>query len=223
MNQQPNKTLSTVTMPRATQCWRLALSVSVLTSSLLVAGCAPLILGGAMVGTAFSVSDRRSSGAQVEDQAIEFKSISRLNQALGGRGHVSVTSYNRNILLTGEVATEADLQAAKAAVAAIENVGGVVNELAVMANSTLGSRSNDAVLTSKVKASHIDARDVQGNVFKVVTERGVVYLMGIVTEREAARAADIARGVNGVKKVVRVFEVVSDAELARLQPVPAKK
>lgn len=188
----------------------------------LLAGCAPLILGGAMVGTALSVSDRRSTGAQVEDQAIEFKSVSRLNQALGGRGHVNVTSFNRNVLLTGEVASDADRQAAQAAVAAIENVGGVVNELAVMGSSSMTARSNDTLLTSKVKASLLDAGDVHGNQIKVVTERSVVYLMGIVSEREAARAVDLARGVSGVAKVVRVFELASEAELARMQSAGQK-
>ena len=223
MKNRLNKTLTAAGPQRPAMGWRLAMAATLLTSSLLATGCAPLILGGAMVGTAFSVADRRSSGAQVEDQAIEFKSISRLNQALGERGHVSVTSYNRNVLLTGEVASEADRKAAQTAVAAIDNVGGVVNELAVMANSSVGSRSNDTLLTGKVKASHIDARDMQGNVFKVVTERSVVYLMGIVTEREAGRATELARGVSGVSKVVRVFEIVSEAELARLQPPPVKK
>ena len=223
MKNRLNKTLTAAGPQRPAMGWRLAMAATLLTSTLLATGCAPLILGGAMVGTAFSVADRRSSGAQVEDQAIEFKSISRLNQALGERGHVSVTSYNRNVLLTGEVASEADRKAAQTAVAAIDNVGGVVNELAVMANSSVGSRSNDTLLTGKVKASHIDARDMQGNVFKVVTERSVVYLMGIVTEREAGRATELARGVSGVSKVVRVFEIVSEAELARLQPPPVKK
>ncbi len=223
MNIPLNKTLTATGPLRPAMGWRLVMGATLLTSTLLATGCAPLILGGAMVGTAFSVADRRSSGAQVEDQAIEFKSISRLNQALGERGHVSVTSYNRNVLLTGEVASEADRKAAQTAVAAIDNVGGVVNELAVMANSSVGSRSNDTLLTGKVKASHIDARDMQGNVFKVVTERSVVYLMGIVTEREAGRATELARGVSGVSKVVRVFEIVSEAELARLQPPPVKK
>ena len=223
MKNRLNKTLTAAGPQRPAMGWRLAMAATLLTSTLLATGCAPLILGGAMVGTAFSVADRRSSGAQVEDQTIEFKSISRLNQALGERGHVSVTSYNRNVLLTGEVASEADRKAAQTAVAAIDNVGGVVNELAVMANSSVGSRSNDTLLTGKVKASHIDARDMQGNVFKVVTERSVVYLMGIVTEREAGRATELARGVSGVSKVVRVFEIVSEAELARLQPPPVKK
>lgn len=223
MNIPLNKTLTATGPLRPAMGWRLVMGATLLTSTLLATGCAPLILGGAMVGTAFSVADRRSSGAQVEDQTIEFKSISRLNQALGERGHVSVTSYNRNVLLTGEVASEADRKAAQTAVAAIDNVGGVVNELAVMANSSVGSRSNDTLLTGKVKASHIDARDMQGNVFKVVTERSVVYLMGIVTEREAGRATELARGVSGVSKVVRVFEIVSEAELARLQPPPVKK
>jgi len=105
-------------------------------------------------------------------------------------------------------------------VAGIENVRSVVNELAIGAASSFGSRSNDAFLTGKVKASMVDAKDIQANSFKVVTERGIVYLMGIVSEREANRATDIARGVSGVQKVVRVFEIVSEADLAATQPRP---
>ncbi len=189
----------------------------------MMAGCAPLLVGGAMVGGALSYADRRTAGTQVEDQSIELKSLTRVRDAVGDRGHVSVTSYNRNVLLTGEAASEADRQAVEAAVAGIDNVRGVVNELAVAGSTSMASRSNDAVLTSKVKASHIDAKDLQANTIKVVTERGVVYLMGIVTEREANRATELARGVSGVAKVVRVFELVSEAELARLQPPPAVK
>ncbi len=200
-----------------------ALAAAALATPLLLAGCAPLLMGGAMMGTALSVTDRRSSGAQVEDQAIELKSISRLRDGLGDRGHVSITSFNRIVLLTGEVASEADRKSAEQVVAAIDNVRGTVNELAVMGSSSITSRSSDAVLTSKVKAAYFDTKDLQANVFKVVTERSVVYLMGIVSEREAARAAEVARGVGGVAKVVRVFEVISEAELARLQPPPSGK
>ena len=200
-----------------------ALAAAALATPLLLAGCAPLLMGGAMMGTALSVTDRRSSGAQVEDQAIELKSISRLRDALGDRGHVSITSLNRIVLLSGEVASEADRKSAEQVVAAIDNVRGTVNELGVMGSSSITSRSSDAVLTSKVKAAYFDTKDLQANVFKVVTERSVVYLMGIVSEREAARAAEVARGVGGVAKVVRVFEVVSEAELARLQPPPSGK
>lgn len=185
--------------------------------------CAPLVLGGAMLGSVLMVTDRRSSGAQVEDQAIELKAINRVREAVGERGHVNTTSYNRMVLLTGEVPTEADRVAVEQAVARIENVRSTVNDLALSGNSSLTSRSNDTILTSKVKASFVDARDMLSNAFKVTTERGTVYLMGRVTEREATRAADLARSVSGVQKVVRVFEIVTEAELADLQPkTPAK-
>ncbi len=197
--------------------------LAALAGAVLAAGCAaPLVVGGAMVGTAFAVTDRRTSGAQVEDQAIELKTLSRVREVLGERGHVNATSYNRSVLITGEVPTEADRQAVEQAIARIENVRSTVNELAVAGNSSLGSRTNDGVLTSKVKATFIDAKDLQSNAIKVTTERGTAYLMGIVTEREAARAAELARSVSGVTKVVRVFEVISEAELAQIQP-PAKK
>ena len=192
------------------RCAVLALSAA------LLSGCAPVIVGGAVMGGMVAV-DRRTSGAQLEDQAIELKSISRLRELLGERGHVSVTSYNRLVLISGEVPTEADRGAADQAVRQIENVRATVNELAVAVNSTLGSRSNDVIITSKVKASFIDAKDLQSNALKVVTERSIVYLMGRVTEREATRAAEVARSISGVQKVVRVFETISEAELAEMQ------
>jgi osmotically-inducible protein OsmY len=159
-------------------------------------------------------ADRRTSGAQLEDQGIELKALNRVSALAGERGHVNVTSYNRMVLITGEVANEADKAAIEQAVGQIENVRSIVNELAVTAPSTLGSRSNDVVLTSKVKASLIDAKDLQANAFKVVTERGQVFLLGRVTEREANRASDVARSISGVQKVVRVFEILTEAQLA---------
>lgn len=188
-----------------------------LSATFLLGGCTPLLLGGAAVSGALAVTDRRTSGAQVEDQGIELKAGSRLSNALGKHAHVSATSYNRTLLLTGEVATEADFKAATQAVQGIENLRSVVNELAVMPASSVSSRSTDLVLVSKVKASYVDAKDMQANAIKVVAERGIIYLMGRVTEREAVRAADIAAGVSGVKKVVRVFEMLSEEELKALQ------
>lgn len=185
-------------------------------------GCTGLVVGGAVVGS-LMVTDRRTSGAQVEDQAIEIKAVNRLQAALGDRGHVNVTSYNRMALLTGEVPTEADRAAAEQAVAQIENLKSIVNELGIGPASSVNGRMSDTVLTSKVKASFIDAADLQANAVKVVTERSQVYLLGRVTEREAKRASDVARSVPGVRKVVRVFEVISEAELANLQPQPAAK
>ena len=182
-------------------------------------GCA-LLIGGAMVGGTMMATDRRTSGAQVEDQGIELKSASRVREVLGSSGHVNVTSYNRQVLLTGEVPTDADKAAIEAAIGRTENLRTIVNDLAVMSASSIGSRSNDTLITSKVKASLVDAKDIISTAFKVVTERNVVYLMGRVTEREANRATDVARGVPGVEKVVRVLDVVSEAELAG--QVPAK-
>jgi osmotically-inducible protein OsmY len=184
-------------------------------AALSLGGCAAVVVGGA-VGTAMVASDRRTSGTQLEDQSIELKSVVRVRDAVGERGHVNVVSYGRTVLLTGEVASEADRSAIEQAVAKIENVRSTVNELAVMGSSSLGARSNDTILTSKVKASYLDAKDLQGNAIKVVTERATVYLMGRVTEREANRATELARGVSGVQKVVRVFEILTEAELAAL-------
>jgi len=183
-----------------------------------LAGCAPLLVGGAMVGGTIMVSDRRTTGTLVEDQAIELKANNRLKEVIGDRSHVNVTSYNRTVLLTGEAATEADKANVEQTVQKVDNVRSTVNELAVTIPSALATRSNDALLTGKVKATFIDAKDLQLNAFKVITERGVVYLMGRVTEREATRATDLARSVSGVQKVVRVFEIVTEQELADNTP-----
>lgn len=202
---------------------RPALLIAGLVAATALSACAPLLVGGAVVGTSMVVTDRRTSGTQLEDQSIEIKGQTRVREAVGERGHVNITSYNRNVLLTGEVAAETDKAAVEQAVAKIEGVRAVVNELAVMGSSSLASRSSDLVLVSKIKASYVDAKDVFANAIKVVAERGTVYLMGRVTEREATRATDIARGVPGVLKVVKVFEVISEAELAEIQPKQAQK
>lgn len=199
----------------------LALASATATATL--TACAPLLIGGAAVSGALIATDRRTSGAQIEDQAIEFKSGSRLKEALGERAHLNVTSYNRLVLITGEVGTEADREAAEKAIAGIDNVRSTVNEAAVLGLSSLTARSNDALLSTKVKAAFIDNGNVQANAVKVVTERGIVYLMGRVTDREANRAAEVARTIPGVQKVVRVFELISEAELADLQPKSAPK
>lgn len=198
--------------------FRPRLTLAALACATLTAGCAPLVVGTAMVGSAMMVSDRRTSGAQVEDQSIELKASARIRAAVADRGHVNVTSYNRTVLITGEALTESDKTGIDQAVRSIENVRSVVNELAVMGASSMSSRSNDTLLSTRVKANLVDAKDVQANAFKVLTERGVVYLMGRVTEREAARATELARAVPGVLKVVRVFEMLTEAELAALTP-----
>jgi osmotically-inducible protein OsmY len=181
-----------------------------------LSACVPLMLGGA-AGGVLLYTDRRTSGAQVEDAAIESKAARKVSAVLGDRGHVGVVSYNRWVLLTGEVPNEADRAALEQAVTGIENVRSVTNETAVMGSSSLTSRSNDLIVTSKVKATFVDAGDVQANAFKVVTERGIVYLMGRVTAEESDRAANLARAINGVQKVVKVTETITEEERKALQ------
>ena len=200
----------------------LALTATALVASLTTA-CVPLVLGGAMAGGTMVVSDRRTSGAQLEDEGIELRAISRIRSNLGERGHINVTSYNRQVLLTGEVPTAQDKQTVEQVIGKVENVATVVNELAVANNSSLGSRSTDTLITGRVKAQLVDARDLFSNAFKVVTENGITYLMGRVTQREADRATEIVRTTSGVQKVVRVFDLITEAELARLQPKPAEQ
>lgn len=197
---------------------RLALPLAALLVLPALGGCAAVLLGGAFVGGSLVVMDRRSSGTQLDDEAIELKSGNRIGEAIGDRGHVSVTSYNRIVLVTGEVPTEAEKAKVEQAVGRVDNVRSIVNELAVGFASSIGTRSNDTLITSKVKASLVDAKDLQAITIKVITERGIVYLMGVVSEREAKRAADVARGVGGVTKVVRVFDIVSEGALADLAP-----
>jgi osmotically-inducible protein OsmY len=184
-----------------------------------LSGCAlplvPLLVGGGMVGGGLMATDRRTTGTQIEDESIEIKAAARARE-LATLGRISITSYNRLVLITGEVPGEPEKLAVGQAVARVENVRNVVNELAVADNLTMGPRSSDAVLSAKVKATFVDAKDVQANAFKVVSERGIVYLMGRVTEREAARGAELASSIPGVQKVVRVFDILSEAELGSL-------
>ena len=186
-----------------------------------LSACFPLVAGG-IAGGAMLAADRRTSGAQLEDEGIELRAVSRIRTGFGERVHVNVTSYNRQVLLTGEVGSAQDKTAVEQLVAQVENVQFVANELGVMAGSTLGQRSSDTLVTGRVKAALIDARDLQFNAFKVVTERGTVYLLGRVTQREADRATEVVRTTSDVMKVVRVFEILSEAELARLQPPTSK-
>ncbi|MFL5077862.1 MAG: BON domain-containing protein [Microvirga sp.] len=200
-----------------------ALAAALFASSL--AGCAPLIVGAAAVGTGLMVTDRRTSGAQIDDEAIELRGALRLREQLGDQVHINVTSYNRQVLLTGETPTQAMKQQAEQIVGRVDNVRTVINEISVMTPTTLPQRSGDVLITGKIRASLVDASDLQATAFKVVTERGNVYLMGRVTQREADRATSIARQIGGVQRVVRIFEVTSAEELRargiELPPEPA--
>jgi osmotically-inducible protein OsmY len=185
----------------------------------------PLMVGGGVVMGTMVATDRRTSGAQLEDEGIEIRASSRIREALGDRVHVNVTSYNRQVLLTGEVPNAQDKQLVEQIVSRVDNVRNVANELAVMGNSTLTQRSSDTLVTGRVKAALVDAQDLVANAFKVVTERGTTYMMGRVTQREVDRATEVIRTVSGVQKVVRLLEIISEDELARTlsQASPSSK
>lgn len=199
---------------------RLAGALAVAAIAAALGGCAAAVVGGA-VATGMVATDRRSTGAQLDDQNIELRAASSLSGTFGDRAHINVTSFNAKVLITGEVATEADRQQAFQIVSQVQGVRSVVNELAVMPVTSMSQRSSDALITAKVKASMVDASDVFGTLFKVVTERNTVYLMGRVTQVEANRATEIARSVSGVQRVVRVLEIVTEAELKPPPPTPA--
>ena len=181
----------------------------------LLQGCFPIVATGVGAGAAM-VSDRRSSGAYVEDESIEWKVSSRIRERFGDAVHVNVTSYNRIVLLTGEAPSEAIRSELGGVASGVENVRGIVNEVAVGGNSTLSARANDTLITSNVKARFVDAQRVAAHVVKVVTEANVVFLLGLVTRAEGDEAARIASTSKGVRKVVRVFEYISEDEARRI-------
>jgi osmotically-inducible protein OsmY len=183
-----------------------------------LAGC----FGAAAVGVgagALAYADRRLTEVQLTDEGIEIRAALRISEKLGDRVHVNVTSYNRTVLLTGEVPDAAAKAEVEQQVAAVANVKAISNELLVGGISSFASRSNDTYITSKVKARFIDANKFAANHVKVVTENAVVYLMGLVTQGESAAAVEVARTTAGVQKVVRVFELISDDEARRLSAV----
>lgn len=202
------------------------LALTLAGSLLSLSGCFPLLVGGAVTGGVLVAADRRTSGTVLEDNTIQLKARNRIDDNLGERVHVNVNAYNRQILLTGEVPSEQDKQLVEKVVSGVENARGVVNELAVLGNSTFTQRSNDTLVTSRVKANLVDAKDLFANSFKVTTERGTVYLMGRVTQREANRATEVVSGTNGVQRLVRILEIISEDDLARMsqqQQPDAKK
>ena len=201
-------------MKNATQRLLTTLTLSACLGAALSA-CAPVMVGGFAMSTLMA-TDRRTAGTQVDDESIELRGASRIRDNLGERGHVNITSYNRQVLLSGEVPTAQDRQLVEQVVTKVDNVRAIVNELVVAENTSLTQRASDILITGKVKASLVDAKDLFATAFKIVTERGTVHIMGRVTQREANRAADIARGVDGVKKVVRIVETISEEELQSL-------
>lgn len=188
-------------------------------ATLSLQACVPLIAGGAGVG-AMVASDRRTSGAYLEDENIEWKTSQRLTDRFGERIHVNATSYNRNLLLTGEVPNEATKQAVQEEAMKVPNLRALTNEVRIAPISTFGSRSHDALTTSQVKARFIDQGTFGFEHVKVVTEAGTVFLMGMVTPREADAATEIARTTQGVRRVVRVFEFISEEQARRVETKP---
>ena len=181
-----------------------------------LAGCFPVVATGIVTG-ALSVSDRRTTGAQAEDQTIEIKAFNRFRERFkSGQISLSVVSFNRIALVTGYVPDEATKAEAARLVSSIENVKNSLNEIVVGLPPSIRTYGSDTILTTRVKASMLEAKDLQAQVIKVYTESSTVFLMGIVTEREANRAADIASRVSGVRRVVRAFETISEADLSRM-------
>jgi osmotically-inducible protein OsmY len=197
---------------------RMALAVLAALGAASLSGCFPLVAAGA-AGGALVATDRRSAGTQLVDQQIELAANKALRNSAVEPAHIDVTSYNGRVLLTGEVPNAQDKQLAGQLVSRVENVNSIVNELQLGENASLTQRSSDTLITGKVKASFVDAKDLYANAFKVVTENGTVFLMGRVTQREAERATDIARSVSGVQRVVRIFDIVPEANLLQ-QEVP---
>jgi osmotically-inducible protein OsmY len=198
----------------------LALGTVLVATLLLVSACFPLVAGG-VVMTGFVAVDRRTSGAMLEDQAIEVKTSTRIRDALGERVHITVTSYNRKVLLTGEAPDAKDKEQAGEIAKNIDNVSSVWNEVGVTSITTLTERTNDLVAAGRIKADLIDAKDLFSNAYKIVVERGAVYVMGRITAREAKRVSSVISGVTGVKKVVLVHETITEDELANLNAKPA--
>lgn len=168
-------------------------------------GCFPAVVGGAAVGGSMA-ADRRTSGIYVEDENIELKTMKRMSQYMDKASHINVTSYNRIVLLTGEVPNAGQQTQAETLTREISNVRSIHNALTIGFASSISDRTNDAYITTKVKARFVSENMFPANVVKVVTEAGVVYLMGIVSEKEANDAVEIARSTEGVSKVVKVFE-----------------
>lgn len=200
---------------------RLSLSARLVAAALCIASlgaCASLVVGSAVTG-AIVASDRRSSGAQLDDQGIELRAANRLRDKLGNQARVSVTSYNRRALLTGEAASEKAKAEAEAIVKDVANVEAVFNELAITNSPSLTEKAGDALLTTLVKAGLVEIKEISANSFKVVSERNTVYLMGLVSQQESDMATEVARTTKGVDRVVRVMEILTPEALAKLPRV----
>ena len=194
--------------------------ILVLGAALGLQGC-PAIIGVGGVAAVSSLEDRRSTGTQLDDGAIESRANTRIGERVGERGHINVTAYNRAVLLTGEAWDEATRVEVEKIVAGLPNVRSVTNEIQVSGVSSATSRANDTAITAKVKGQFVNVKGLNPLHVKVVTEAGVVYLLGLVTESEAETATDLARTTGGVRKVVKVFEYCKSTDDACRPSSPA--
>lgn len=193
---------------------RRCLVLAVISAAALLQGCGVALIGAGGAAAYTTLEDRRSSGLQIDDEAIELRSSNRVGERFGDRVHVNITSFNRAVLLTGEVPDERARQDIENIVLGVPNVRGITNELKIAPVTPLSSRANDSFITSKVKARFLDARRFNPIHVKVTTEAGVVYLMGTVTEKEANDAVEIARTTGGVRRVVKIFEYCSSSDIS---------
>lgn len=204
------------------QKFKLALAAAALISALpLLQGCVPAVVGAGAAAGVMTAHDRRTTGTQADDEGLEWKAAQQIPENYKNDAHVNFTAFNRRLLITGEVPSEEARNVIGERVGRLEGVKEVFNETVVGAASSLSSRTNDSYVTSKVKARLVDEKTISANHVKVVTEAGVVYLMGIVTEREGKVAVAVTRTTAGVRKVVNLTEVISDAEAKRLQTLPS--
>ncbi len=204
-------------MPKARRAARpLILAAALAATAASLSACVPLVVGGAAAGTAVVATDRRSSGTQLDDQNITFRVESQISQKLGSNARVNAMVYNGQVLLTGDVPTEADRAQATAIAQGVDKVKNVSNQLTVGPAAAFSTRSNDTWLTSKVRTALVNAQYVPSRTISVTTDKGVVYLMGMVTQSEGDYAANAASSVGGITKVVKLFDIISREEAVRL-------
>ncbi len=197
--------------------WKAGLVASLVAAGFALSACVPILIGaGATMGT-LATLDRRTLGSQTEDEMIELKGKNRLTESMRHADGIGVTSFNRKVLLTGQVLSAEDKSNATKVLASMENVRSIDNELHVSGRVSMGVAASDSLITARVKGALVDSNRVQANTVKVVTEASVVYLMGVVTAEEGAAAAEIASRVSGVARVVTVFETINNDELLRIQ------
>lgn len=197
-------------------------SLLALIAALALAGCAAVIGAGGLAAVS-TLEDRRSTGTQLDDSAIESRAGTRIGERIGERGHINVTAFNRSVLLTGEAWDEATRAEVEKVVSEVPNVRSVTNEVQVAGLSSATSRANDTAITARVKGRFMNVQGLSPLHVKVVTEAGVVYLLGLVTEAEADKATDLARSTSGVRKVVKVFEYCKSTDDPCRPPPPTEK